>query len=1196
MNPFALLLELFTNLSERTLAFIGNKNELTPEEEDQRQKQKAALADLFSGLRQHISEVKTASDEELEQSKLEAEARANTEALTEQKPEILELLRKTAEKRREYTESELLPELTDARYQLNSLLNDRENTPIRKNALRMLKKELDDAFFRACAYLKYVERYIKNIESVYDTNAQTGNWDDMPVSFVLPEKWSYNGRLTLFAAEELDFDHVSGTGFFLLHNALRFNYVISDADRLRGSDRKQIAVFQTGFDRENYRAVFSVTAGEYLYACRNGAYGGLPATVKRYEKNTAILTYGEHTELTLSAERFTNWMRYPSVSAEITVYPLNEAWDSTNNRWVFRVSQRPEDAELTFCFDEIPMLLPPEKCGYFIDYWESHGLSDACMDTKIAPYPSDAAEDDLSGVKIQFGEEYIIQADLQRAEDGSAFYLVFNRFLEADEKIAPEEIFAPFSAEITVIPATEQQMYDNADAADRMNMLCLTLMREFRRQRQLQNSREGTRYFKTWEQVTERLKYCLEAGDCVTCRIKGTGHWAQFNRGGDNLGDVIRYTVADEDLEKLQAFRQANERYPDFFTELNGLRITAVIVNRKEYDIEIQIPKGFRRQLDTDTLLLLPEIRLIHRENPVPERRQLFALYQYNVGALAEPDMQTFLLNPKSITSNRTETEAPVLFNERLRGDEAQYNALLRCMAERRLFLIQGPPGTGKTTVIRELIYQTVRGKSDAKILIVSQANVAVDNVLKGLAAMEIAEGSIIRCGRTEKLQPEIVKYSYEKKRDDYLAALDVRAGGDTRTAELAQKWQKTVQDRKNAPEIGELLLRSHNIIGVTCVGLGQRGIGIDKIDFDLVIVDEAAKALAPELLIPVNRAKKVLMIGDQNQLPAVVNPVLYDEEKIELDDRKYCKNVLFEKSLFERLYTECPDSNKTVLVTQYRMPEKIGTLINGVFYGNMLKNADVTKHKEPLYSGDCLTLVDMSYEERYAENDRTGSPENAFEAAYVCMLLRQIRAKCGGCRIAVITPYKGQKRLIRRRLINSADLSADRDIAVDTIDAFQGDEAEIVIFCTTRSKKRTSFFKDSRRLNVAFSRAKNEMIVIGSGRYLDSYPAASPVHKIVAYIRQNGTVVPNEPLREDIPYRELYDIVTLGETEVTTREPYDEDAVAEECAYYLKNNRFSAVPVAEKKEDGWVFTENSTVYYAARQLSVGEIRIKKPE
>jgi hypothetical protein len=362
----------------------------------------------------------------------------------------------------------------------------------------------------------------------------------------------------------------------------------------------------------------------------------------------------------------------------------------------------------------------------------------------------------------------------------------------------------------------------------------------------------------------------------------------------------------------------------------------------------------------------------------------------------------------------------------------------------------------------------------------VSQANIAVDNVLRGF--IDRQPETLVRCGQADRIDDDILPISFDNKYQTYVEKISHKQYDDAPRSALLNRWLRIVDpERGYNPDIGELIIKGHRIIGATCVGLAKKRIGLDRMVFDLVVIDEAGKALPAEMLIPYVKAKKVILIGDHKQLPPVINPALLDESKIEIDDRDIYGEELFNVSFFQRMFENAPETNKCMLSTQYRMPASIGSLIGSLFYDDKLKNGDITERKEPVFFKANLNLIDMSEDNAYRENVRnSGSVSNQREAALVCTLILHIRKWAGAenLRIAVITPYKGQKRAIMGALLDRDIDPAQKNIDVNTVDAFQGDESELVIFCTTRAIKPTLYFSDYRRINVMrerFDRARAE-------------------------------------------------------------------------------------------------------------------------
>ena len=499
--------------------------------------------------------------------------------------------------------------------------------------------------------------------------------------------------------------------------------------------------------------------------------------------------------------------------------------------------------------------------------------------------------------------------------------------------------------------------------------------------------------------------------------------------------------------------------------------------------------------------------------NHLPYKRQLQGLKYFTKNKLTNELVKDAIINPEDINYVDNGLRINFFFNESILKNKSQEDAVRRAFAARSFFIMQGPPGTGKTTVIKELILQQLLHDSSSKILITSQTNVAVDNVLRGLENYiktkdGITESQVIRLGRDDensKIAEDLKKYSFEYQFSEFKNKYNKEITDNQIANELRKEWVKLLQNdyssRKKTNALAlvkKQFLKQFKVFGATCVGLDSY---LNDFSFDLVIIDEAGKILPGEMVIPINKAKKVIIIGDHKQLPPVIDPKLMEEdfvssEIISQEERNY----FYEHSLFEKIFTKCPPESKAMLNIQFRMPPVIGGLINRLFYDNKLETASICSEKKPLFLNHHLVFVDMAYVEEYKElEDR---PINNFEPTVVKLLIEKVRQFYSG-RIVVITPYKGQKKLLRSEIIKDF-----KDVDIDTIDAFQGDEAEVVIYCMTRAVKRTRYFSDDARLNVAFSRTKNTMFMIGSSKYLDSYNEDKKVKQAFEYIRENGRYI----------------------------------------------------------------------------------------
>jgi superfamily I DNA and/or RNA helicase len=401
-----------------------------------------------------------------------------------------------------------------------------------------------------------------------------------------------------------------------------------------------------------------------------------------------------------------------------------------------------------------------------------------------------------------------------------------------------------------------------------------------------------------------------------------------------------------------------------------------------------------------------------------------------------------------------------------------QQEIIKKAFNEKNIFLIQGPPGTGKTTIIKEMVYQTLKQNNDAKILIVSQQNVAVDNVLNGIDRdnrewFQRDGYSIIRIAPNEnKIQYDNIKeFTVEKWFEKYknevknnFIRLEQNISDDKENNDFnkklyvfAQKWMNLIYKsdfRKLDNEIKELLISSHQILGATCVGLANKSLGLDLIEFDIVIVDEAGRATAPELLIPILRAKKVILIGDHNQLPPTIDRKLL--QKLEYDDENeltYEDLEILKKSFFEELFEKVSNDNKAMLDQQFRMPEKIGNLISSLFYNKALKNGYRKNTKNFLDPKNIIHWIDVGGKH---EIDGTSFYNNS-EIDMIIALLKLINDKCLKKSVGIITPYSAQKRRIRSK-IKSIELPNISSLKIDTVDSFQGEEADIIIYSTVKT------------------------------------------------------------------------------------------------------------------------------------------------
>lgn len=326
----------------------------------------------------------------------------------------------------------------------------------------------------------------------------------------------------------------------------------------------------------------------------------------------------------------------------------------------------------------------------------------------------------------------------------------------------------------------------------------------------------------------------------------------------------------------------------------------------------------------------------------------------------------------------------------------------------------------------------------------------------------------------------------------------------------LCKDWIKRVQQGDGL--LQESLIDA-TIVGATCLGIASLS---DKIDlnFDCVIVDEAGKATPTEILVPISLGKKVILVGDHKQLPPVVDEALLDVSNQELTRED------LETSLFEYLEKSLSKECKSVLDQQYRMHPVIGDLISTLFYQETPLISKTSKEEKTIplkvFNNKALVWLSTTRRNNNKEEYLVSTYQNQCEAKIIFEYLQKIDAELGlqnlKKEVAIIAGYKAQKDLLRR--MNTTQYSSafkNITVEINTVDAFQGRETDIVFYSVVRSNERGNlgFLKDVRRLNVAFSRARELLVVVGNHNSvtkrlkIDDQP--NPFIGILEYIFMNG-------------------------------------------------------------------------------------------
>lgn len=416
----------------------------------------------------------------------------------------------------------------------------------------------------------------------------------------------------------------------------------------------------------------------------------------------------------------------------------------------------------------------------------------------------------------------------------------------------------------------------------------------------------------------------------------------------------------------------------------------------------------------------------------------------------------------------------------------SQLEAVGFALAAKDAAIIHGPPGTGKTTTVVELIRQAVlRGE---RVLACAPSNLAVDNLLQKLIA---AGERAIRLGHPARVLPELQEHTLDLIVDAHADValarklireaniLRDRAARYTRAKplpgarqEMRREARELMDDaRRIEDQLVEHLLDSTPVLCSTLTGLDSKVIG-DR-SFDLVVIDEASQTTEPACWIPILRAGRVILAGDHCQLPPTILSAAAAKQGLSL-------------SLMERLVQKLGSGISHRLSIQYRMHSAIMGFSSDEFYdSSLIADSSVAEHllnTLPGVTSTPLTMTPLEFiDTAGASYDEEVEPdgESRFNSSEAELVVRRVQllldAGLEAPGIAVIAPYAAQVRLLRERL-------PIENLEIDTVDGFQGREKEAVIISLVRSNTQgeIGFLADTRRMNVALTRARRKLIVIG--------------------------------------------------------------------------------------------------------------------
>ncbi|MEL7499329.1 MAG: AAA domain-containing protein [Planctomycetota bacterium] len=452
------------------------------------------------------------------------------------------------------------------------------------------------------------------------------------------------------------------------------------------------------------------------------------------------------------------------------------------------------------------------------------------------------------------------------------------------------------------------------------------------------------------------------------------------------------------------------------------------------------------------------------------------------------------------------ERSQPITFRTQL--NETQQAAIEFALNANDLAVIHGPPGTGKTTTVAELICQAIA--TGDRVLACAPSNTAVDNLLERLIQLD---QRVVRIGHPARVGEDLRKYTLDGLVDEHESTEIIREM--RREAESlfrqSDKWTRAKRTRGDRQELRreakqllfnartlerqaiEFILDDADVICATTT-FNEDLLGDRK--FDMVVIDEACQSTEPGCWIPLARSQRIVLAGDHQQLPPTVLS-------------KQAADEGFAISLMERQIEQWGPTISRMLGVQYRMHRDIMAFSSEQFYDDELRSHEsVIEHRlcdlpdveESEFTREIFTFIDSAGAAWDEELEPEGlSKRNPNEARLVLHeVQRLLEAGVAPSEIAVIAPYAAQVRLIR-------DLYEGDGLEIDTVDGFQGREKEAVIISMVRSnaKNEIGFLADRRRMNVALTRARRKLVVIGDSGTLGIDPF---YQSFLEYIDNNGT------------------------------------------------------------------------------------------
>ena len=577
----------------------------------------------------------------------------------------------------------------------------------------------------------------------------------------------------------------------------------------------------------------------------------------------------------------------------------------------------------------------------------------------------------------------------------------------------------------------------------------------------------------------------------------------EFNSSSDDVSNKNKGNLSEGQENSSLFTHHSSLKYFSFTGTVSYVDGDRMVINVPDsvslLDLQTEEPIGVQLSFDETSYKLMFEAldrTMKAKNNRLAYLRDLFYSHQ-KAGRFSFEPMKFPWLNP------------------------TQERAVNEVLWAKDVAIVHGPPGTGKTTTLVEAINETLMRES--QVLVCAQSNMAVDWISEKLVDRGI---NVLRIGNPTRVNDKMLGFTYERRFEshpDYpqlwairKAIRELRSNRKKGSESFHQKMDRLrsraaeIEIRINAELFGEA-----RVIACTLVGSAHRL--LEGMKFGTLFIDEAAQALEAACWIPMRRASRVILAGDHCQLPPTVKSIA-------------ALRAGLGKTLMERIAENKPEV-VTLLKIQYRMNEDIMRFSSDWFYGGQVESAPQIKYRSILDFDHPISWIDTSNEENQITIEGEDAPEdsastsssssaanqnsdlnfkeqfvgesfgriNKAEAELTLLTLAEYFTKIGKQRVlgdsidvGIISPYRAQVQYLKK-LIKKYEFFKPyrRLISVNTVDGFQGQERDVILISLVRSNDegQIGFLKDLRRMNVAMTRARMKLIILGNKDTMTQHP-----------------------------------------------------------------------------------------------------------